>query len=546
MMKNILILMLMITFSCKKTNVINEIKSSDHTAFDWKNATIYFMLTDRFNNANTQNDFVAPSDAPPAKLRGFMGGDVAGITAKINEGYFDSLGVQAIWMTPLVENIKGSVDEGTGISYGFHGYWTRDWTAIDSRIGTEEEVKAMVNAAHGHHIKVIFDVVANHTGPVTSVDSKWPDDWVKTGPRCVYKDYASTVNCTLVDNLPDIRTESDVEVTLPDFLIEKWKKEGRYEQEVNELDEFFKRTNYPRKPYFYIIKWLTDMITDYGIDGYRIDTAKHTEEEVWSTLHKEALLSFEKYKKSHPEEKRSDDKFYMVGEVYNYFIGGGRLYDFGDKKVDYFNNGFDALINFDFKGDANKSYEELFVKYDSLLNGPLKDRTVLNYISSHDDGGPFDLDRKRSLESGTKLLLTPGQAQIYYGDETARTLTADADGDAKLRSFMNWNETSSPEKMNVLTHWRKLGAFRKNHVSIGAGRHKKISEAPYVFSRTLEGKDKVVISLDYNEKLKHIFVGGIFKDGMELRDAYSGMSGTTVKGYIDLTTEYNIVLLEPK
>lgn len=85
-------------------------------------------------------------------------------------------------MTPLIENIEGSVDEGTGRSYGFHGYWTKDWTAIDKRLGTKEEVAEMVKTAHSHGIRVLMDAVVNHTGPVTSKDVKWPDEWVKTGP----------------------------------------------------------------------------------------------------------------------------------------------------------------------------------------------------------------------------------------------------------------------------------------------------------------------------------------------------------------------------
>jgi alpha-amylase len=133
-------------------------------------------------------------------------------------------------------------------------------------VGTKEEVKDMVKTAHTHGIKIIFDAVINHTGPITPQDTKWPDDWVRTGPRCTYKDKTSTITCTLVDNLPDIKTESSQEVMLPPQLLEKWKKEGRIDQEIKELDEFFARTNYPRRPFYYIVKWLTDLITDYGID----------------------------------------------------------------------------------------------------------------------------------------------------------------------------------------------------------------------------------------------------------------------------------------
>ena len=527
-----LIAIFLIVAGCKTAKMPGSQFSSK--GFSWDNATVYFMLTDRFYNGDKSNDFQHPKDAQPAPLRGYMGGDVKGITQKIKEGYFDSLGVDVLWMTPLVENIEGSVDEGTGRSYGFHGYWTKDWTAIDKRVGTPSEVAEMVKTAHAHGIRVIMDAVINHTGPVTPMDVKWPEEWVKTGPRCVYKDYASTVNCTLVDNLPDVRTESTSEVNLPPSLVEKWKKEGRYEQEVKELDEFFKSTGYPRRPYFYIIKWLTDLIKDYGIDGYRVDTAKHTEEQVWNDLYKEAAKAYEIWKKAHSNELKGATDFYMVGEVYNYYINNGRIYDFGDKQVDYYNFGFHALINFDFKSDAHMPYEKLFTKYNVALHGPLQGKSVLNYISSHDDGGPFDKERKMALDAGTKLLLTQGAAQIYYGDETARTLTAKADGDATLRSFMNWDEMNQADKKAVLQHWQKIDQFRKRHPAIGAGSHNKISDVPYVFSRTLKNDnvdDAVVIALDVTKDYGMADVSILTTNG-RVRDAYSGKIHKAIGGKV--------------
>ncbi len=78
-------------------------------------------------------------------------------------------------MTPLVEQITGSTDEGTGMSYPFHRYWARDWTAMDKRFGAEEDITDMDQAAHDADIRIIFDVVANHIGPVTDQDKVWPD-----------------------------------------------------------------------------------------------------------------------------------------------------------------------------------------------------------------------------------------------------------------------------------------------------------------------------------------------------------------------------------
>jgi alpha-amylase len=87
----------------------------------------------------------------------------------------------------------------------------------------------------------------------------------------------------------------------------------------------------------------------------------------------------------------------MVGEVYNYGISGGRVFDFGNKKVDYFSNGFNSLINFELKTDAKKEYEQIFKKYSSLLHSKLDGVSVVNYLTSHDDGSPFDKDRKKTI-----------------------------------------------------------------------------------------------------------------------------------------------------
>jgi len=124
-------------------------------------------------------------------------------------------------------------------------------------------------------------------------------------------------------------------------------------------------------------------------------------------------------------------------------------------------------------------YETLFKKYNHALSTGLIGKSVMNYISSHDDGEPYDINRERTYESATKLLLTPGISQIYYGDETARPLNIEGTkGDATLRSNMNWDSITTEETKALLSHWQKLGTFRKNHPSIGAGKHKMISESP--------------------------------------------------------------------
>ncbi len=518
--------------------------------FVWEGANLYFLMTDRFVDGNNTKEVYFNRTRNTGMLRGFEGGNIKGIIQKIDEGYFDKLGVNAIWFTPIVEQIHDGVDEGTGVTYGFHGYWTRDWTAIDPNFGTKKDLAELVTKAHAKGIRIVLDGVINHTGPVTDIDTVWPNEWVRTGPQCDYKNYENTTACTLVKNLPDVLTESNENVDLPPFLIEKWKKEGRYENEVASLDAFFKRTGYPRAPKYYIIKWLTDYILEFGIDGYRGDTVKHVDESVWTDFKTQCDYAFETWKKNNPTKVLDNNSFYTIGEVYNYSISNGQDFDFGDRKVNYFTHGFNNLINFEFKWNAaQKSYEELFSMYSNKLSNELKGFSVLNYISSHDDGKPFDPNRTKSIESGTKLLLTPGISQIYYGDETGRSLVIEGtQGDATLRSFMNWEDVkSNPETQKILLHWQKLGKFRKNHPAVGAGIHKEISNKPYVFSRTFSNgkyEDQVVIGLELNKGKKEIPVGTIFKNGSKIKDTYSGKTAIVSKGKVIIDSDFDMVLIE--
>lgn len=551
MKQSIILVIILIALSrcgSKSKNEVFEEKQS--TPFVWEAANVYFLLIDRFNNGDPSNDINFDRTRHAGKLRGFEGGDLKGVTQKIEAGYFTDLGINAIWMTPIVEQIHGGTDEGTGVTYGFHGYWASDWTAMDPNFGTKEDLKKLIHAAHKKGIRILLDAVINHTGPVTEKDAVWPDGWVRTEPQCGYTNYENTVTCTLVKNLPDIKTESNETVGLPPQLAKKWKLEGRYDQEVAELNAFFKRTGYPRAPRFYIMKWLADYITEFGIDGYRVDTVKHTEEFVWQEFKDVCDFSFSEFKKDHPNKVLDDNDFYLVGEVYNYAISNGKAFDFGDKKVNYFDDAFQSLINFELKWNvAQKPIEHVFKRYSDILNSDLKGYGVLNYLSSHDDGQPFDAARKKPFEAATKLLLTPGTSQVYYGDESSRSLIIEGtQGDATLRSFMNWDTIQNDsETQSILNHWQKLGKFRVNHPAIGAGVHQMMSQNPYVFNRMYQKgdyKDLVVVGLDLPKGKKVLDVSGIFKEGETLLDAYSNKNVRVKNGQVLLESNYNMVLLE--
>jgi alpha-amylase len=542
--------------AASQTSVSSSAPTSAAVSVFWRNATIYFLLTDRFHNGERSNDCCNTPETRGSLLRGFEGGDIAGVTEKIRAGYFNRLGVDAIWTTPLVENVQGHVGEAEwGKTYAYHGYWTLDWTAVDPRFGSAEAMREMVRAAHAQGIRVIADVVLNHAGTPSAQDPKWPASWVRPGPTCDYKSYAGTVSCEMHFTLQDILTESDEPVDVPDFLIEKWRREGRLSQEMMELDAFFARTKLPRAPKHYIVKWLTDWVRDYGIDGFRVDTAKHADPEVWPVLKREAIYAQQQWRAANPDRIQPDQDFYMVGEVYDYGLDGfknaaarGRAYEYGDRSVDFFDYGFDALINMAFPTHAKQNNADLFARYGRELASRFRGRAMVNYISSHDDMQPFDGARTQAFEAASKLMLAPGSVQIYYGDEISRSLVVPgATGDSTLRSNFDWAALDTPDGQAILQHWQRLGRFRQAHPAIGAGTHEQLQKSPLVFARSLaasDGADAVVVALALKPGAQRIPVAKVFADGSWVRDAYSDQRVQIRKGQARFRTPHTLALLE--
>ena len=164
-------------------------------------------------------------------------------------------------------------------------------------------------------------------------------------------------------------------------------------------------------------------------------------------------------------------------------------------------------------------------------------------LSAHDAGTP-----------GISLLLLPGGVQTYYGDESGRTewkSPSGCTGDQIVRSDMNWNSMDTAR----LEVWQKVGRFRRNHIAVGAGQHKKISDSPYTFSRTYKGKatvgaetktdyeDKVVVSLPGSAGTYDVDVSSVFDDGTTLLDSYSGEEYTVNGGKVSATCDSKGVIL---
>lgn len=557
----------------------------ENKAFSWDNLSLYFVMTDRFYDGDKSNNNSygrLSVDAKGSTNGTFHGGDLKGLTKKLKDGYFTDLGINAIWITSPVEQIHGFVsgdNSGSFAHYGYHGYYALDWTSIDKNMGTVEDMREFVDTAHSKGIRVVLDVVINHTGysnlqdmadyefyPLknSSIDISswqpsdsetydtynktivdysghekewakwWGNDWVRAGLPGYTPGGSNDINMNL-SGLPDIKTESTDSVDIPPILKTKWEKDILDDNEDWIIPSALKyRTNLNVDPSTYIVKWLSSWVEEFGIDGFRCDTAKHIDMYRWKELKDEcnkALLTWRENNKDKAGANWTDD-FWMTGEVYGQ----------GLDKNEYYNNGFDSIINFDFPKSDNLDYiEEIYSEYDEKINSD-NNFNVLSYISSHDTG----LTRGNMINLGTKLLLSPGGVEIYYGDESNRkasTNTITTAKDQPSRSDMNWDSLDK----ETLAHWQKLGQFRTNHISVGAGDHKMIQSSPYAFSRIYSKNninDKVVVATEVTEE-SEIDVSSIWEDNTKIKDFYTNKKYTVTNGRILVKPDKNgVVLLE--
>ena len=559
---------------------IEENVSETDDNFTWDNVTVYFAITDRFVNGDETNDHsygrsIGEVDAEHYQTRQgtFHGGDLAGITKKIEEGYFDELGVNAIWFTAPYEQIHGALC-GDGFKYyAYHGYYPLDFTNMDANMGTEDELRKFVDTAHEHGIRVVMDIVMNHVGyvdPVTATEygfgevtedweeiyyntseseyvwsmdytsettnglatlvseGDWTGWWGNKWVRAIsgrYNGYTGSQDDTnyklCLGGLPDVKTENTENNGIPPILQNKWSKEGRLQEEIQSLDNFFEKSGLPRKNVNYIVKWLTDYVREYGIDGFRCDSVKHVEMEHWGILKEQADIALIEWRKNNPDNiaAKWDEEFWMVGENF----------DFNNKKDSHYTTGkFNAMINLQFQGreyNPGVSLDYVYSKYSKLINTE-EDFNMLTYISSHDTGLG-----NRGINGGTALLLCPGAVQIYYGDETGRTSNG-IEGEQGWRTQMNWESVDEV----VLEHYKKIGAFRKEHPAVAMGEHLKLSGNPYTFSRVYK-EDKVVICIPERAGEYRIKVGEVFAEGEWIIDAYSGKTYQVSAGTIEVSCE---------
>lgn len=527
----------------------------------WDNATVYFVITDRFFDGNpANNNSYGRQPDGELEVASFQGGDLAGLTKKLEEGFFDALGVSAIWITAPYEQVRGWV-AGAGIKhYGYHGYFALDFTRLDQNMGTDDELRTFVDTAHAQGIRVIFDVVMNHPGYATVADldafgvdvllegweaatpanlydfidfedadfgAWWGPKWIRAELGGGYPGPGSNDLTKNLDFLPDFRTEStETDIGLPPFFANK--------PDTRAVE----RPGHTVRDY--LVEWLTTWVQEYGIDGFRCDTAKHVELASWKALKEGANEALAEWRANNPDKRFPDSDyptpaqpFWMTGEVFPH----------GVVRDSYFDNGFDSVINFDFAAAAAGAIDDIskiettWAEYAQKLN---TDPTfnVLSYLSSHDTSLFFERyankDLARQKRAGTLLLLTPGAVQVFYGDENARTYGAlTSDASHKTRSPYVFG--ANPD---VLTHWQKLGRFRRAHRAVGAGNHTKLGDSPYTFKREA-GDDLVYVVLGASGP---VTIQVSFADGTVLRDAYSGATATVIGGAVTFTAQETLLI----
>ena len=505
--------------------------------FTWDNAVVYFLLTDRFYNGNKNNDhsFGRMNDGKD-EIGTFHGGDFQGIIKKLD--YLKELGINAIWINPMVEQAHGYINGGDESHsfpfYAYHGYWAADFTRIDPNYGTDEDLRQLVKECHKRGIRLLVDTVMNHPGYATLADLQdfgitsvtkntgelparwadykpkgfanwqaysqfidynsngwldwWGNKWVRAGFPHHQEPGVDDQNMG-VAGLPDFMTESTAKVSLPKFLKNKKDTRAVELKDATVLD--------------YLVSWHTYWVRNFGIDGFRCDTVKHIQAEGWKKLNESASKAFKEWKKEHPSEVIDNNDFFMVGEVWDHGLSKDDL---------YYNNGFDSLINFDYQrrafdlaqcmADAEVTYNN----YAKLINDPKNSNfNALSYISSHDtktfwsDFQDFSLQKR----AANALLMLPGQVQIYYGDESGREIMPDGGvSDQAWRSDMNWGDLSKPEYKDLYQHWSKLNKFRLVHPAVAAGTHTMISnkKSPYYAFVRQKGDDKVMVVFVGNAK----------------------------------------------
>ena len=526
--------------------------------FDWGNATVYFVITDRFRNGDTGNDinYGRRTDYGSERLNAatFHGGDFRGMLEKAREGYFASLGVDVVWMTDVYEQIHGWMSGSGSVNdfphYGYHGYYPLDYTQIDKNYGTVQEFRELVDTLHAQGIRVMLGANLNDPGYPTLLDAvqygfadtglteaqaaehipDWSFDSFFAG-RLGWKgwydrgwirmpdedwDESNPLEATLY-GMPDFKDESDSPVKIPAFLRNKWKREGSGNDAWVNPSARKLRRNRGWSPMQYVTAWIASWVEEFGIDGFRCDIVENVRLDRWKELNEVCNAALERWRASHPDDPASQwsDRFYMTGDFDNADI---------DYKAAYADAGFSSMVNF------------FFPKRGDLDNIVYTWQAYADSVAAHPGWHPFsylnnsyhrDADMDHMADCLTTLLLSPGVAQLFYGDETRRPISdarLNVDSDQAFRSDMNWATADT----TLLEHARRLGRIRRGNPVIGTGRQLTLDTHTAV---RYDDRDTVMIRLRPVQD-QGIKVRGVFPDGVVVEELYTDQTATVRDGAV--------------
>lgn len=464
-------------------NVVARDASSDD--FDWDEAIIYFMQTDRFYDGNSSNNDASGAETTGTNEGLYHGGDFAGVTAKLD--YLQDLGINTIWLSPIVDNISGTTVTGTGsedVPYcaAYHGYWANDFTSLEDTFGTPEEFETLIEEAHKRGIKIMVDVVLNHAG------------------------YGTLNKAEFAGMFRTVEVEGSViqssQSGMPDFLTEN-------EEVRNKL-----------------IQWQTAWMSEFDIDYYRVDTVKHVDNTTWSAFKNELT--------------KINPNFKLIGEYY----GAGYATDGEQLNV----GRMDSLLDFDFNDFAMNFVTGSISSVESLLekrNAAITNTATLgSFLGSHDeDGLQYTLQKTHSENEAYSLmkvaaslqLTSKGQAVIYYGEEIGLTGANNYPYQTNRYDF-DWSMTNDSNTM--YTHYKKLLSIRNEYskvLSKGTRNQLAVSdEAGYlVFQRSYNNQD-LLVGLNITDANQDVTFTTAYAEGTKVFDVYNN-NGYTVGANGSLT-----------
>lgn len=472
------------------TNVTVTERNKKDGDFDWDEAVIYFAVTDRFFDGDaSNNDAYGVGDYDTSAKKGgssYHGGDFAGLTEKLD--YLKDLGVNTIWITPIVENITDDQHDAKTdtATYGYHGYWASDFKELNKHLGTKEEFAALLDAAHSRGMKLMVDVVLNHAGYGTE---NYFNNILKDKDGNAIKMLRDSSNTVSGDD--KLAPLSD----LPDFVTE--------DSEVRNQ----------------LIEWQTEWMDEFDIDYYRVDTVKHVDSTTWSAL-KNSLT------KVNPD-------FKMIGE----YSGAGYANTAGELGT----GSMDALLDFDFNdfakdfvGGKISTVENSLLKRNGVLNNTA---TMGNFLNSHDEDtlqyklvkeSKFSEEKAYNLMkvAATLQITAKGQPVIYYGDELGQAGANDWPNQTNRRDF-DWKELEAQKADNnsIYKHYKTMLSIRNAYTDVFARGSRNV-----VASSDEEGYD--VIARSYGDTT--LYVGMNINDTVkEVKVPVNANAGDTVKNLYD-------------